>query len=352
MNKRTTLKDIAELAEVSRGTVDRVLNNRGRVDPDKKKRILQIAEQLGYRKNMVARNLSLNQTKVVQVLMPTHEHDQYWGMVYKGILSDGMAMSQFNVKTSFLYYDIYSKDDYRQQLKMALESAPDFLLLAPVFKQETLDILDRYHDPSIKIFTINSEIEHDSISCFLGQNSFTAGVIAGKLFHKMVAKRERKILCLTLGHPKENAIHIQKKLEGIRHFNDQSGETLELISMSIEDFHDEQKMQEHCKKIESTYPDLDGIFLMNSRAKFFIRNFKRSSLKGKEVLVIGFDLTEDNIDLLKEDKIDCLLNERPFEQGRKSMEFIFNHLVHSRTIPEKHYLPIDIVIKENYFLYV
>ena len=43
-----TIQQIADKAGVSRGTVDRVLNHRGRVDPEVARRVEQIAEELGY----------------------------------------------------------------------------------------------------------------------------------------------------------------------------------------------------------------------------------------------------------------------------------------------------------------
>ena len=50
-----TLKQIAELAGVSRGTVDRALYNRGRVNPEVAARIRAIADELGYQPNRAGR---------------------------------------------------------------------------------------------------------------------------------------------------------------------------------------------------------------------------------------------------------------------------------------------------------
>ena len=52
-----TAQQIAELAGVSRGTVDRALHNRGRVNPEVSARILQIAKDLGYKPNMIGQAL-------------------------------------------------------------------------------------------------------------------------------------------------------------------------------------------------------------------------------------------------------------------------------------------------------
>ena len=44
-----TIKEIAELAGVSRGTVDRVLNNRGSVNEETAEKIRRIIRQLDYK---------------------------------------------------------------------------------------------------------------------------------------------------------------------------------------------------------------------------------------------------------------------------------------------------------------
>ena len=46
-----TIKQIAEMAGVSRGTVDRVLNNRGSVNANTAARVREIAEKLNYKPN-------------------------------------------------------------------------------------------------------------------------------------------------------------------------------------------------------------------------------------------------------------------------------------------------------------
>ena len=48
MKKRVRIKDIADKAGVSTGTVDRVLHDRGRVAPNVKKRVLEVVDELGY----------------------------------------------------------------------------------------------------------------------------------------------------------------------------------------------------------------------------------------------------------------------------------------------------------------
>ena len=53
-----TVKQIAELAGVSRGTVDRALNGRGNVRPEIEKKILEIAREMGYTPNRAGKALA------------------------------------------------------------------------------------------------------------------------------------------------------------------------------------------------------------------------------------------------------------------------------------------------------
>ena len=54
---RVTIRQIAEESGVSRGTVDRVLNNRGKVRPEVEERVRKVAEELGYNPNLLGRAL-------------------------------------------------------------------------------------------------------------------------------------------------------------------------------------------------------------------------------------------------------------------------------------------------------
>ena len=54
-----TIKQIANLAGVSRGTVDRVLNNRGTVNPETAAKVREIAALLNYTPNKLGKTLAI-----------------------------------------------------------------------------------------------------------------------------------------------------------------------------------------------------------------------------------------------------------------------------------------------------
>ena len=80
-----TIKDIAQRAGVSRGTVDRVLHNRGHVDQRVAEKIHQIAKELSYRPNRAGQALARKGRKrKIAVVMPSLSNT-YFREIKKGM---------------------------------------------------------------------------------------------------------------------------------------------------------------------------------------------------------------------------------------------------------------------------
>lgn len=69
MSSRITVKDLARLCKVSIGTVDRAINDRGGINPETRRKILETAEEYGFVKNQNAQSLSSGRSKLLGVIM-------------------------------------------------------------------------------------------------------------------------------------------------------------------------------------------------------------------------------------------------------------------------------------------
>ncbi len=65
-----TIKDIAEMAQVSKGTVSRVLNEGPGVGKDTRQRILKLIESLDFHPNASARGLAVRRTNTIGFVIP------------------------------------------------------------------------------------------------------------------------------------------------------------------------------------------------------------------------------------------------------------------------------------------
>ena len=75
--QQITLKDIAAKTGVSFTTVSRALHGSPDINEETRKRIIKIAEELGYQPNHIARSLRLKRTNVLGVIIPDNANPYF-----------------------------------------------------------------------------------------------------------------------------------------------------------------------------------------------------------------------------------------------------------------------------------
>ena len=134
MNKlpeRIRIKDIARLADVSVGTVDRVIHGRSGVSEASKKRVEEILKQLDYQPNMYASALASNKKYTFICLLPEHLEGEYWTAVELGIHEAIATYSDFNTSVKINYYDPYDYHSFVDASEAILTLQPDGVMVAP-----------------------------------------------------------------------------------------------------------------------------------------------------------------------------------------------------------------------------
>lgn len=79
-----TIKDIASELGISVSTVSRALNNHPDINDNTKKNVSDLASKLGYRPNILAKNLQSKQSNQIGVIVPEIRHD-FFANVISGI---------------------------------------------------------------------------------------------------------------------------------------------------------------------------------------------------------------------------------------------------------------------------
>ncbi len=342
-----TIKDIARLAGVSRGTVDRVINGRGKVSEKNRKKIQKIIKEHGYVKNILASKLASQANYRIAIVLPDPQKDPFWLSPLKGIQRVEDFFSNYGFKLDYFFFNLTNLNDYIQKLNDAILSKPNAILCAPVFYQESIRFMQIAQQNKIPFICINSEIKHDDILCYVGQNSYQCGTIAARLF-SLTNKIHEKIATITLGHHFNNASHIVSKLNGLRHYNNNFPFTKEIIDLGCEDFNHQDTFNDFCLNIYKDHPDIEGFFVTNSRAYIFLDQLEKLGIDFNKQTFIGFDLLDQNLDYLNKGAINFLLNQNPIKQGYLGMMNIFNYFIYKKEINRYQFLPIDIIIKENY----
>ena len=123
------IKDIAEKAQVSTGTVDRVIHNRGRVAKEVREKVLQIIEELNYKPNLIARTLKSNRTYKLAALIPDPQIDSYWEAPKSGIERAEAELRQYGIIVEQFIFNPYSIDSFLKKAAAVTDSRPEGILL-------------------------------------------------------------------------------------------------------------------------------------------------------------------------------------------------------------------------------
>jgi DNA-binding LacI/PurR family transcriptional regulator len=89
MQRRATIRDIAEAAGVTHGTVSRALRGDARVKPETLRRVKRIAAELDYRPNLAARHFQRGATGNIGILCdsgPWMIYSHYFGKLIAGVV--------------------------------------------------------------------------------------------------------------------------------------------------------------------------------------------------------------------------------------------------------------------------
>ena len=85
MGNQVTIFDVARLAGVSKGTVDRVLRNRGEVSARTAEKVRSAIRELDYTTNVYASNLGFHGSRTFSFIIPKSEEGEYWHKLSKGV---------------------------------------------------------------------------------------------------------------------------------------------------------------------------------------------------------------------------------------------------------------------------
>ena len=174
------------MAGVSKGTVDRVLHNRGNVSEKARLAVKEVLEKVDYKPNIHISAISLKRRYKIIVTTPEISIGAYWESIHNGIRH---AMQEYeNVKIDlqvFTYnqYDIYS---CRQTFEKIAEFDMDALIIGPTFPEETIHLCKRMDEKEIPYVFVDSTIDSTSPLAFFSADHYVCGYMMAKLITSII----------------------------------------------------------------------------------------------------------------------------------------------------------------------
>ena len=339
----TTIYEIAKKADVSVGTVDRVIHHRGRVSKETAEKVNQLIQKLGYKPNVLARNLSLKKIFTIGILIPNRDQDgEYWDLPARGIDKAIQEIQMYNVESLYYFYDKYSEDSFKKACLKVLRHREKLagLIMAPVLSKAAENFIQTIPDNLPYVF-IDSYVPNSKCMFYIGQESFQSGMLAARLMNMLMHGSGTIAVIRIL--PEE--YHIIDRIEGFTtFFKENNGCTLRIYN--ADRMRDGQILSSIADRILHENKGLKGVFVPHACVFQVAESLREKTDKG-HIFVIGYDLVDHNRKCLNEGTIDFIISQRPENQGYQAISILYKHIVLSENVDHKIIIPMDIITKEN-----
>ncbi|MFK5972497.1 MAG: LacI family DNA-binding transcriptional regulator [Flavobacteriaceae bacterium] len=343
VSTKYTIKDIARLAGVSKGTVDRVLHNRGKVSKRASEKVERILKEIDYQPNPIAQNLKNNKVYRISVLMPSANDDPYWAPAHYGIQKAAKEFKPFGIIVEEFFYYPYDETSFHEKSMKALDPAPDALLMVPFFQKEAGLIFEKCQKLNIPVALFDNYIKSLKGKVFIGQDMYQSGRVAASLVDKIIDFKARIAIVHINMEP-----HMELKEKGFIHYFEQKGST-HLITTHIFNTESLANFENDTRIFFKNNPTISAVFITNSKTYLLKKVLERIE---KKVVVVGYDLIEQNIKCLKEGTIDFLIHQKPERQAYLGVWYLAEYFLFGKEIPAQELLPIDIITSENVQYYL
>ncbi|MBX9189806.1 substrate-binding domain-containing protein [Bacteroides sp. K03] len=343
-----TIKDIAQMAGVSAGTVDRVLHNRGDVSQKSKEKVQKVLDEINYQPNVFAIGLAAKKKYTITCMIPYYVEHDYWHSVATGIERARQELRPFNVSVDYLHYKHGDRKSYQDACQKIEKSNTDALLLAPNFREDTLSMLAYLKDKNIPFAFIDFDIEEAKALKYIGQDSYKSGYIAAKILMRNYQQGQELILFLNNNKDNPAEIQMKRRLEGFMKYISEEHKDIAIHEVILNK-NNPEKNNEILSDFFRKHPKATLGAVFNSRV-YQVGHYLRE--KGQNMTgLIGYDLLRNNTELLKSGEVTYLIGQRPGLQGYCGVKTLCDNIVFKKSVEPLKYMPIDILIKENIDFY-
>ncbi|MDR0729762.1 MAG: LacI family DNA-binding transcriptional regulator [Prevotellaceae bacterium] len=344
--QRLRITDIARLADVSPGTVDRVLHNRGHVSPEKRERIEAIIEEMNYRPNVFARSLSVKKAMRFVSLIPNFETTGYWDYIRKGINKAQKEISDHRIITEHYFFDQYDNRSFNDATKKVLTKLPDAVIFSPVFIEESIAFAKKLEQRNIPCVLVDSNVETINCLAYYGQHSLKSGYTAAQLLFMGLPPGSAVLLTRSLRPGGIGSNQAVLREQGFMMYvrENKIRRNYHIVRLDLHTS-DMEKNLKHLKTVlDSCMVPVSGAVIFSSKVYRLVDDLAKLKVKG--VRVIGYDELPQNVAALKAGRVAYLIAQRPEMQGYLVLKDLLKHLVYKQPTHRTNYVPVDILTKE------
>ncbi len=335
-----TIRQIAQLAGVSRGTVDRVLNNRAGVNPETAARVRRIAEEVDYQPNIAGQLLAARKRDLRIAFVCCDTPDTvYFQDVLRAAREKAASLEPFGITVNFYLFQEMSEGAITEVLARLEADRPDGVALLPMTVPPVQSFISRMEERGTPMVFYNADYAAKRL-CYVGCDYIQAGRVAAGLT-ALCTDRKGTVLFLT-HHDLESPPYLARS-QGFRQ---------ELVRYpELRLFQEEAVVfqNEDCTQAVETvrrHPEINAVYIVNLGDFSICRSVYEGA--GRPLSIITSDLVPVQREMLREGVISATMTQQPEVQGALPIQILSDYLLFDE-LPRKDrfYTDLSIRIAQN-----
>lgn len=341
-----TLKEIAQMAGVSRGTVDRVLNHRGGVSEETAKKIQTIVDSVGYVPNSIGRTLAISRKniKLGYLIFQGTTANPFFTEVLKGVEEKEEELKNFGVTVCKAASSIEDETGAGQieKIDRLVADGIQGLAITPFNHPAVAEKLKELAKTGIPVVTVNTDLEGSDRICYVGSDYKKAGETAGGLmglFHPQggavgIVGGSPLVVCHT---ERENGFReiLGRRYPGVKIVASCANQDDDFISFDV------------TRQMLVKHPEITGLYIAAGGVYGACRAI-RAAGRENSVAVISHDKAESTLQMLKEGILNATIGQEAGRQGSEPLQILYDYLTGNKEPgQETIYTRLDICIREN-----
>ena len=343
------IKDIAERAGVSVGTVDRVLHNRPNVSKTALEKVNKALEEMDYKPNVYASALAYNKSYTFYIVLPKHESEAYWDEIEEGAQACTDFRRDFGITLKFLYYERFNNASFTRMVREFLTEKFDGVIIVPTTLEQTARFTEKLTERQIPYVLLDSYMPDLKPLAFFGQDSFASGYFAARIL-MLIASKEKEIAIMKQTRDGKVGSKQQANREtGFRHYMVDHFPDVKIIEVDLPLDEERKEYDGILEKFFKEHPQVHHCITFNSKAHLVGEFLQKTNRRN--VQIMGYDMVHKNEVCIRQGSISFLIAQHAYQQGYASVDALFNAVVLKRAVNPVNYMPIEILTKENVDFY-
>lgn len=346
MAKRVTIEMVAREAGVSRGTVDRVINQRPHVSEDQYTRVMDAIRKLGYepkRQQAAALGITIEQKQVCRlgVVLPSR-NPWYMGEVRRGIADAQAQLADYSVE---ILTEQCSSSPYPEEvvglIDSLVEKGVSGLVLCVMDCEPVAARINALAARNIPVVTFDTDIAGRRL-LYLGKDVVRTGRVAGSLMAKYLPRGSRILIGMGNREIRSHVDRAEAFMEAMKAagFPEDSFEIIETYN---------DYMLTYKKVRDALYgsAEIAGIY-MEHHSLTGCMDAVRAVKKENPPLVIFGDMNERVVRYLKSGELMFCVTPNAYMMGYRPLILLKEYVMdHKMPGEKKQYTPTEIICREN-----